>query len=119
MKIFMFYLNRPGAKLPRQSVADVQQALYLLIATRKGEIPYQPDYGLSLVYDVLGAIEDEKEAIEQEVAQAISEFEPRIEVVSVSASKVASASGRGIKLEVGFLFETVANLFSTNIPLNG
>lgn len=113
----MFHLNRPGSKLSRQSIADVQQALYLLVATRKGEIPYQPNYGLSLVYEVLGGLEDYREAIEQEVVSAIVQFEPRIAVVAVEATPELTKGKRSITLKVNFIFETVAGLFSTNLPL--
>lgn len=110
----MFKLNSPGSKLSRQSREDVEQALYLLAATRKGEIPYQPNYGLNLVYEAIGNHATVTDEIEREMSLAIAEFEPRISAVSISASRVANASGRSLRLEIAYKFETQPQLFTTN-----
>lgn len=110
-------MNSPGSKLSRQSREDVQQALYLLAATRKGEIPYQPNYGLSLIYGAIGDYTTETDEIEREMSLAIAEFEPRIAAVSVTASKIANVSGRSLRLEIAYNFQTQSQLFTTNFPI--
>ena len=112
----MFYLKQPGGKLPRKSIVDVQQSLYLLAATRKGEIPYQPDYGLDSLYTAQGSDEIRMSEIEQEMTQAIAKFEDRVTLNSVKARKVSGNGGRSIRLEVSYIFESIPQLFNAVFP---
>jgi predicted component of type VI protein secretion system len=113
----MFHLNTPGSKLPRQSRADIGQALKLLASTRKGEIPYQPDYGLNAVYEAIGDFSTVTVEIEREMSIAIARFEPRIDAVTVKALKVANTSGKALRLEIYYSFETLPEFFSTSLSL--
>lgn len=113
----MFHLNSPGSKLSSKSRADIQQALQILASTRKGEIPYQPDYGLNAVYEAIGDFSTVTSEIEREMSLAIAKFEPRIDAVTVRAVKVANTSGKSLRLEIYYNFETLPEFFSTSFSL--
>lgn len=113
----MFYLKQPGSKLSRRSIVDVQQALYLLAATRKGEIPYQPDYGLNALYAAQGSDNIRLSEIEQEMIQAITKFEERVILNSVKVRKVSGNAGRCIRLEVDYIFESIPQIFNAVFPV--
>lgn len=113
----MFQLNSPGSRLSRQSRTDIEQALRLLASTRKGEIPYQPDYGLNAIYQAIGDVSTVTSEIEREMLIAIARFEPRIASVAVRAVKVANTSGRSLRLEISYIFETLPGFFSMPIEL--
>lgn len=113
----MFKLNSPGSKLSRQSRADIQQALQLLASTRQGEIPYQPEYGLRSVYEAIGDFSTVTSEIEREMSLAITKFEPRIDSVSVRALKVANTSGKALRLEIYYNFESLPEFFTTSLSL--
>lgn len=113
----MFQLNSPGSKLSRNSRVDIEQALQLLASTRKGEIPYQPDYGLNAIYEAIGDFSTVTSEIEREMSVAIAKFEPRVDAVTVRALKVANTSGKALRLEIYYTFETVPELFSTSLSL--
>ena len=109
----MFYLDVPGGRLARQSVTDVQQSLYILARTRKGEIPYLPDYGLESVYKHEPAASE----IEREMSAAIARFEPRVDLKSVSVAAVPNTNGRQFSLKIDYFFETLPQVFDTSIDL--
>lgn len=113
----MFYLNRPGSKISRGSIADIEQALRLLATTRKGEIPYNPDYGLEAIYSIVGDWEVITSEIEREMNLAIQQFEDRVASVTVKAVRMLNASGKSIRLEVAYSFMASSQFFAVTVPV--
>lgn len=112
----MFHLNRPGSRLSRATRADIEQALGLLATTRKGEIPYNPDYGLEAIYSIIGDWEVVISEIEREMRLAIERFEDRITSVTVKAVRMLNASGKSIRLEIAYSFLSSSQFFAVTIP---
>lgn len=74
----------PFAKERVTDEDSVQQALYNLLRTRKGERVYHPEYGLDIEY-LLFELTTEDVALELEVRlkQAINKWEPRVAIVQI------------------------------------
>ncbi|MDK1290224.1 GPW/gp25 family protein [Pseudoalteromonas umbrosa] len=64
---------------------SVQQALYNLVRTRKGERVYHPEYGLDIEYLLFELITDDV-ALELQVRikTAITKWEPRVKIVRIT-----------------------------------
>ena len=63
---------------------SVQQALYNLLRTRKGERVYHPEYGLDIEYLLFELVTDDV-ALELEVRlkEAITKWEPRVKILKI------------------------------------
>ena len=78
-----------------QYAKDIEQAIYIILSTAKGERVMRPDFGCGiheLVFDVIntGLITQIKESVES----ALTEYEARIEVLKVDVNGVDVQNGR-------------------------
>lgn len=73
---------------------DIQQSLYLLLSTTPGERIMQPEYGCDLQSQVFAIINSTtKSIIEDLIATAILNFEPRITLESINFETHNSLNG--------------------------
>lgn len=91
---------------------DVQQSIWIILSTRKGERVMRPDFGCGihdLVFEVVNTttLAD----IEDQVREALATFEPRIDVQRVNADSTAGIDG---KLEISIDY----TIRGTNNQLN-
>ena len=73
----------------QQGIAKINQSLYDIFSTRKGERVLQPEYG-SQLHRLLFEMADDvlEDMIKIYVLEAIEQWEPRIEVDFISAERV-------------------------------
>lgn len=66
---------------------SVQQALYNLLRTRKGERVFHPEYGMDIEYLLFELITDDVSLeLEVRTKQAITKWEPRVQILSISVT---------------------------------
>ncbi len=83
-------LNPPGTGLGNvvQGLADVNQCITIILTTPKGSDPLRPTFGADLWRYIDAPINTAIPAIVREVTEAILLWEPRVTVVSISATAV-------------------------------
>lgn len=66
---------------------SVQQALYNLLRTRKGERVFHPEYGMDIEYLLFELITDDVSLeLEVRTKQAITKWEPRVKILNISVT---------------------------------
>ena len=72
--------------------ADIQQSIWIILSTAKGERVMRPDFGCA-VADLVFAVNDDATAAEVAAAvrEALAIWEPRIDVIDVVATPGADA----------------------------
>lgn len=66
----------------------ISQSLHIILTTRKGEVPFDPEFGIDLDDNLFDLVDDISAlVIEREVIEAILSFEPRLEL-DLSSTKV-------------------------------
>jgi len=71
-----------------QGLADVNQCIRIILTTPKGSDPLRPTFGADVWRYIDSPINAAIPAIVREVTEAITRWEPRVTVVSVTASPV-------------------------------
>ena len=75
------------------TVASVIQNVAVILATRKGDVPFYRDFGLSQTF-VDKPIPAARVLLYAEVKEAVEQYEPRAEVVDITFQEDRSAPGR-------------------------
>jgi hypothetical protein len=84
-----------GAVATAAHEADVADAIRIVLGTAKGERVMRPDFGCGVHEYVFAAINTSTlTLIESSVREALVRWEPRIEVLSVTASRAELTAGR-------------------------
>ena len=66
---------------------SVQQALYNLLRTRKGERVFHPEYGMDIEYLLFELVTDDVSlGLEVRTKEAITKWEPRVKILSISVT---------------------------------
>lgn len=81
-------------------IEDVAQCLAIILTTPKGSDPLRPTFGADLWRFVDSPISAALPGIVREARSAIGTWEPRIKVVSITATPVIGDSQSGAHLEV-------------------
>ena len=91
--------------------------LKMLLLTTVGERIMQPTYGTNLRRIIFELnVASVQAIIQQEVAQAIAKFEPRVTLASLEVQRQAS-DPRSVNLAATFLSKQNGQLFAVNLPL--
>lgn len=99
-----------GVFKPNQGVSEVNQCIQLLIATVPGERVMRPDYGCRLYTKIWDNIDQVASEGLTDIRDAIDNFEPRVELISVS-SRIFRDEGR-------VLFAVEYQIRDTNVVEN-
>jgi uncharacterized protein len=84
-----------------QGVADVEQCLGIIVTTPRGSDPLRPTFGADIWRFIDFPINRALPAIVSELTSAITVWEPRVTLVSVTAQPVIDASAQsGAHLDV-------------------
>lgn len=110
---FPFRTDPGGAVLLRSGVDKVEESIRLILATRPGERPRRPDFGCAAHHLVLAPAESPRTigAVCRAVEEALTRWEPRIALRSVTAGPVAGIDGV-LQVEVDYVVR------ATNDPRN-
>jgi phage baseplate assembly protein W len=84
-----------------QGIADVEQCLGIIVTTPQGSDPLRPTFGANIWRFIDFPINVALPAIVSELTSAIARWEPRVDLVSVTAQPVTDASTQsGAHLDV-------------------
>ena len=84
-----------------QGLSDVNQCIQIILTTPKGSDPLRPTFGADVLRYIDAPINSAIPAIVREVTEAITRWEPRVTVVSISAMPVLGEDTQaGAHLEV-------------------
>ena len=71
-----------------QGLNDVNQCIQIILTTPKGSDPLRPTFGADVWRYIDAPIDTAMPAIVREVTEAITRWEPRVTVISISATPV-------------------------------
>src|SRR5512137_2302101 len=69
-----------------EGVADVNQCIAVILTTPRGSDPLRPTFGADIWKYIDYPIDSALPAIVREVTQAITQWEPRVKVLAISAA---------------------------------
>jgi phage baseplate assembly protein W len=108
-----------------QGIADVEQCLGIIVTTPRGSDPIRPTFGADIWRFIDFPISRALPAIISELTSAITVWEPRVTLVSVTAQPVIDASAQsGADLEVTLNWQlklgvAAAPVQSTTVTITG
>lgn len=95
---------------------DIRQAIWIILSTAKGERVMRPDFGCGIHDYVFASINTASVAlIENSVREALTLWEPRIEVTGVQVSTENVAKGE-LLVSVDYKVRTTNNRFNLVYP---
>ncbi len=100
--------GEPGSGIGNvvQGLSDVNQCIEIILTTPKGSDPLRPTFGADVFRYIDAPINAAIPAIVREVTEALTRREPRVTVISVSATPVHSEDTQaGAHLEVAVTWQ--------------
>lgn len=88
-------LNAVGGIATVNGVDEIEQAMFLILATTPGERPMRPEFGCPLVdflFDPIDATTCGR--IERAVEESLRRWEPRVDIIGVDVSVDGESDGR-------------------------
>lgn len=82
-----------GAFKPNEGISEVNQCIQLLLATVRGERVMRPEFGCRLYARMWDNIDEVASEGLTDIREAITNFEPRVDLISVS-SRIFRDEGR-------------------------
>jgi phage baseplate assembly protein W len=95
---------------------DIKEAIWIILSTSKGERVMRPDFGCGIhefVFSVMNTATTT--LISNSVKEALTLFEPRIQVTKVEVSSEAIAEGK-LMIDVEYRVRTTNNRFNLVYP---
>ena len=104
-----------------QGVDDVAQCIAIIFSTPLGSDILRPDFGADLWHYIDRPINQSLPAIVRDVTDALERWEPRVDLISVSATKVIDGSEQsGAKLNLTIVWQlklTAAPAQTTSVKI--
>jgi uncharacterized protein len=95
---------------------DIDEAIRLILRTSKGERVMRPGFGSGLRKYAFAEMDmTTLRLLESDIKEALTEWEPRIRDVEVTAEQEDGLSGR-LKLHISYVVRTTNNLFNQVYP---
>ncbi len=88
-----------------QGLADVEQCIAIIMTTPKGSDPLRPTFGADIWRYVDRPIDQALPAIVRELTAAITTWEPRVKVLSISAVPVLTGAQAGAQISVSITWQ--------------
>ena len=96
--------------------ADIQESLYILLATAPGERVMQPTYGCALKLYVFDNIDESAVAVMKDtISKAILFFEPRVVVETISVTDLDPLEGK-ISINIYYRVRATNNRYNLVYP---
>lgn len=112
---FPLEIDPKGQIVMTEGEKNIQQAIWIILATAPGERVMRPDFGCGihrLVFAVNGA--DTIGRLEQETRKSLTLWEPRIDVTSVNVE--VRGSGEVLLINIQYRVRSTNNLFNMVFP---
>ncbi len=95
---------------------DIQEAIYILLMTRKGERVRNPEFGCGIHDYIFGTMDfTSLKEIERSVEEALILWEPRIRDIDVEVMLDEAESGK-LLVRIGYVVRTTNNPFNLVFP---
>ncbi len=95
---------------------DIREAIWIILSTAKGERVMRPDFGCGIHDFVFASINmTNLSLIESSVREALVQWEPRIEIKSVSTSTEEAANGK-LLVGIDYKVRSTNNQFNLVYP---
>lgn len=95
---------------------DIEEAVYIILMTRKGERVRNPEFGCSIHEFMFGTLDfTSLKEIERSVEEALILWEPRINEIAVEAILDEADSGK-LLVKIGYSVRTTNNPFNLVFP---
>jgi phage baseplate assembly protein W len=105
-------LDKPGTVV--QGYADIRQCIYIILYTVRGSDPLRPEFGCG-VFDYLDKpINQSKADIVNSIIEALQIWEPRINVLQVTAQ----VDGEKLKVNINFQIKNTVNIDQADVIYN-
>lgn len=99
-----------------EAETDIEQSIRLILSTAPGERVMRPDFGCGIHEYVFAAIDTTTlTLLATDVEDALTRWEPRIEVLDVDAGMADSATGR-LEIELRYRVRRTNNEFNLVYP---
>lgn len=85
-------LTGPGSNESLE--ASIQEHLAILLNTRRGSVPHEPDYGLPNIHEIYQDHLDAHEQLALLIQKTLTRFEPRLRMVEVKKDPNADQATR-------------------------
>jgi phage baseplate assembly protein W len=95
---------------------DIKEAIWIILSTSKGERVMRPDFGCG-IHDLVFAIINTTTVtmVENSVSEALTIWEPRIELIKVEAS-IERANEGALLVNIEYRVRTTNNRFNLVYP---
>lgn len=95
---------------------DIREAIWIILSTAKGERVMRPDFGCGIHDYVFSVINTSTVAlIENSVQEALTLWEPRIELTGVAVSTESADQGK-LMIKIDYKVRTTNNRFNLVYP---
>ncbi|MCD4775055.1 MAG: GPW/gp25 family protein [Candidatus Aegiribacteria sp.] len=110
------YITVKGKIAKSEYEQDIKEAIWIILGTAKGERVMRPDFGCGIHDLVFTPINTATiTLVENSVREALTIWEPRIELVKVEASSEKSEEGK-ILVSIDYRVRTTNNRFNLVYP---
>lgn len=110
------YINFEGKIAKSEYEEDIKEAIWIILGTAKGERVMRPDFGCGIHDLVFTPINTATiTLVENSVREALTIWEPRIELIKVEASSEKSEEGKML-VSIDYRVRTTNNRFNLVYP---
>ncbi|MEW6172905.1 MAG: GPW/gp25 family protein [Bacillota bacterium] len=107
--------DRGRVKMSREE-EDIREAIWIILSTAKGERVMRPDFGCGIHDFIFASVNSATvSVIESSVREALTLFEPRVEVTGVQVSTERLAEGQ-LLLNIDYRIRSTNNRFNMVYP---
>jgi len=105
---FAFRMNPVTSDVAvKRDVEAVKQSVINILSTSRGERPFMPDFGGNIRAYLFETVDAATVSlIEEEIQSALTNYEPRVRVLSVDVDDLSDQNAINIKLEIEILSPT-------------
>jgi phage baseplate assembly protein W len=113
---FPLKVNALGQVSMSQYEQDIKEAIWIILSTRKGERVMRPDFGCG-IHDFVFAVMNTSTLtlVENSVREALTLWEPRIDLTGVSVSNEKIQEGK-LMIDIEYKVRTTNNRFNLVYP---
>ncbi|MCX6581399.1 MAG: GPW/gp25 family protein [Candidatus Aminicenantes bacterium] len=113
---FPVQVDTGGRVVMSQYEKDIKEAILIILGTAKGERVMRPDFGCGIhdyVFSVINT--DTLTLVEASVREALTVWEPRIELIGVTVSADKASEGK-LMINIDYKVRTTNNRFNLVYP---
>lgn len=113
---FPLRLNSRGQIKMSEHEEDIKEAILIILGTAKGERPMRPDFGCGIndyVFEVINS--NTLGLITTSIKEALTKWEPRLELLNVQVSTEAIADGK-LFINIDYQVRSTNNRYNLVYP---